>query len=86
MKADSVQIELVQDRVLTGVVCCNINPNSKDAFKRVDMAARTIHNGTKSSSWTTIKADDALMGKHWGMIKPLPCSKNPGFWHYVVTI
>jgi hypothetical protein len=33
-------IELVHDRFFTGVICCDVNPTDKNAFRRIMMKIR----------------------------------------------
>ena len=76
-------IEVVRDRMLSAIVCCDIDPESKNAFDRVDRELLTLDNGTESSPWKTVRPDD----KDYIPDKsaPGPCQDKPGRWHYVVT-
>lgn len=77
-------IELVHDRVLSAIVCCDIDPASEGAFDKVDQEAALLNNGTLMSPWKAVREDGNLRGSSWKNIKPGPCQEKPGFWHYVV--
>ena len=74
-------IELVRDKILSAIVCCDIDPSSDDAFDRVDQEARTIDNGTISSPWKALRPTDT---GYTEQSAPGPCADKPNRWHYVV--
>lgn len=78
-------MELVHDRLLSAIVCCDIDPASEGAFDQVDLEASQIDNGTKMCPWKCVREDSLLWETPWDDIKPVPCREKPGFWHYVVV-
>lgn len=78
------RIELVRDRIFSGVVCCDVDPDSENAFDEVDRLAQTIYNGT-TAGWRSLrKSDCELRDIPWDESKPGPCEDYPNRWHYVV--
>ena len=77
-------IELVHDRFLTGIVCCDVNPTDKNAFDEVDRLCKGLYNGT-TNGWRTVREEDCIRrGEPWDDTKPIPCEDYPNRWHYVV--
>lgn len=76
-------IELVTDRILTAIFCCDVDPESEDAFEKVDEMLKAFPNGTMNG-WRCIREEDAVrFGAPWERVKPVPCKDHPGRWHYV---
>lgn len=79
-------VELIQDRIFVGIVCCDVDPEEQGAFEKVDQQCSLLDNGTLMNPWKTFKENRNLHGNDWEDIKPLPCKEKPGFWHYVIHI
>lgn len=79
------EIELVRDRMLSGIVCCDVDPTSGEgAFDEVDRLCRKLYNGT-TGGWRTVREKDNLFGATWDEVKPIPCEEHQNRWHYVVS-
>ena len=67
------EIELVCDRLLSGIVCCDVDPASEGAFDEVDRLCRRLYNGT-TGGWRTVRGEEVnLFGATWDEVKPVPC-------------
>ena len=79
-------IELVHDRILSAIVCCDVDPEADGAFDEVDKRAKTLYNGTDEHPWHTVRENHDLHGGDWENIKPIACEDYPGRWHYVMAV
>ena len=77
------EIELLRDHLLNGIVCCDVNPTSENAFDEVDRLCKQLYNGT-TGGWRTLREGDNLFGRTWDEVKPIPCKERQNRWHYVV--
>lgn len=77
------EIELVRDRLLSGIVCCDVNPTSENAFDEVDRLCKQLYNGT-TGGWRTLRKEGNLFGATWDEVKPVPCEEHQKRWHYMV--
>lgn len=63
-------VEIVRDRMLSAIVCCDIDPERTDCYDELDTQLSSIYNSTHNG-WSERS-------------KPIPCRDKPGRWHYVV--
>jgi hypothetical protein len=76
-------IELAQDMFLSGIVCCDVSPDSENAFDEVDRLCKQLYNGT-TNGWKTVREEDCQHKQSWDDVKPVACKNYPNRWHYVV--
>ncbi len=87
-------VEMVRDRFLSAIVCCDIDPEREDCFDALDEELKEMPNGTtggwkalRPDNWrfTTSKEENPFATDNtWEECKPRPCADLSGRWHYVV--
>jgi hypothetical protein len=89
-------VEVIRDRLLNAIVCCDIDPEREDCFDELDRQLAPIYNGTQNG-WHALRPDnwrftdpdakETPFGSKdpWEACKPGPCADLPGRWHYVVV-
>lgn len=78
-------VEIVQDRIFTAIVCCDINPVDADCYDKLDVELAPIYNGT-SMGWKALRPDNWRFlddPAEWELAKPCKCEEQDGRWHYV---
>lgn len=79
-KRATTMVEIIRDRGLSGIACCDIDPASGDCYDELDRQLAGICNGT-SNGWMALRPEDPLWRSD---CVPVPCADIPCRWHYVV--